>query len=497
MKNKVSLLNMISGLILQICTMISGFILPRIILLNFGSDVNGLVSSLSQFLSYINLLEGGITSVILANLYKPLAEGNQEKINSIVTVAKKFFDQIGIIFIVYSIIVACIYPVVFNVKFDYFYVWSLTIILSISLSVQCLFSLTLRTLLNADKKVYIVSFSQTVIVILNIFFVYISTLLYPSIHLVKFLGGMLYIIQPWLYGRYVKKHYEIDWNARPDKNLIKDRWNGFAINFAAFIHNSTDITILTIFTNLQTVSIYSVYNMITYALRQLISGMTSGINSTIGHAYVQGNNKELNEKLDLYEYIVFLLVSFLFTATALLLMPFVMIYTDRVNDANYYQPLFGILLVISEASYLIKFPHLNLAYAANKFKEITTPACIEAIVNIVISLILVKQYGIKGVAVGTIVAMLYRMVFHVYYTSKIIPNRPQYIFYRKLLIFLSTSVAIYFACTWIIPINNYTVLNWVLHAIAYCTFLGIAFLLVSKIFFDNELRYFIRYLKRR
>ena len=68
----VALLNTIANIILQIVTIISGFILPKIILSCFGSEVNGLVSSISQFLSYINLLEGGVMGVIMANLYKQL-----------------------------------------------------------------------------------------------------------------------------------------------------------------------------------------------------------------------------------------------------------------------------------------------------------------------------------------------------------------------------------------------------------------------------------------
>ena len=72
MKNNITLKNIVSNIILQVVTIISGFIIPRIILINLGSDVNGLVASLNQFLNYITLLEGGVSSVILANLYKPL-----------------------------------------------------------------------------------------------------------------------------------------------------------------------------------------------------------------------------------------------------------------------------------------------------------------------------------------------------------------------------------------------------------------------------------------
>ena len=68
LKGKVTLLNIISTFVLQATTMLAGFIVPKLILDVFGSDVNGLVSSITQFLSYIALVEGGITGVIMAKL---------------------------------------------------------------------------------------------------------------------------------------------------------------------------------------------------------------------------------------------------------------------------------------------------------------------------------------------------------------------------------------------------------------------------------------------
>ena len=389
MKNKVTLVNMISSLALQICTIISGFIIPKIILSYFGSDTNGLISSLNQFLSYISLLEGGVTGVVAANLYKPLVNGDNQKLSAVVVTSKKFFNKVGAIFIAYTFCLAIVYPLVF--KMDFWYVFFLTVILSMNLLVQYMFSITLRTLLNADKKLHIVSFTQIISTILNTILAYVSVKIYPSIHLLKLISGLLFFAQPVIYGRYVRKYYSIDWSAEADNQLLKERWNGFAINLAAFIHNSTDISILTFFTNLATVSIYNIYSLVAVGLKSLVQALTSGISATIGHAYAREDWDELNQKMDLYEYIVFLLVSFLFTVGALLITPFVMLYTSGIYDADYNQPLFGILLLISEALYIVKYPHLNLSYDANKFKEITKPAFVEALINIVVSVALVGK----------------------------------------------------------------------------------------------------------
>lgn len=495
-KGKVTLLNTISTLFLQLTLITSNFIIPRLILSAFGSDVNGLVSSLNQFLSYISLVEGGITGVITATLYSPLAKKDNKKLSGIISSARKFYQRIGLIFIAYAIILAIVYPLIFNTGFSFAYVSSLTLVLSVHLIVQYMFSLTYKSLLNADKKIYIVSFTQAALRIAEVVVAIIAIKIYPNIHVLKLLTGLLFIVQPIIYAQSIKKHYSLDKTAQPDNELIENRWDGFAINVAAFIHNGADVAVLTIFTNLATVSVYSVYALITSGVKNIINSLVSSLNPTLGHAYAKKDFKDLNQKLNLYEYITFMLVFFAFGVSALLITPFVQLYTQGVTDANYYQPLFGVLIVISEALYLLKFPHLNLAYSANKFKEISKPAFIEAGLNIIISIILVQFFGLIGVAIGTIIAMLYRLIFHVYYTTKIIPNRPQKIFYRKFFIFLVASTIGLGLCL-LIPAAEATIASWILHAIAYTVILGITLIVTSLIFFRPELRFLKTYLKRR
>lgn len=496
MKNKVTLLNMISSIMMQFLYMISGFILPKIILCYFGSEVNGLVSSLTQFLSYIGLIEGGITGVIIANLYKPIVEHDNNKISSILVTANKFYRKIGLLFIFYAIVLSIIYPLYFKLEFGFCYVCILTLILAISQIIQYMFSLTMKNLLNADKKGYIVNIIQVFIIILNLVFTLVSVRIYPNIHLLKLISGILFLVQPIAFGNYVKKNYRIDWQARVDNSLIKSRWNGFAINVAAFIHSCTDIVVLTFFTNLKMVSVYSVYSLVSNGIKSLVNACLSGIAHTVGQAYARKNWKELHQKLDIYEYIVFMLVFFFFSVAILLITPFVALYTKGIVDADYNQPIFGFLLLLSEAFYLIKMPHLNLAYSANKFKEITMPAYMEAILNIVISVALVRKLGLIGLSIGTICGMVYRMVFHVYYTSKIVPERPQNIFYKKLCIFTIATFLGVIICLICFPIDKITLLNWIVHAILYSSIIGSILFWMSMLFFGNELKYFVSYMKK-
>lgn len=491
--SRVTLLNIVLNIFLQIVVLATGFITSKIILSFFGSEVNGLVSSLTQFLNFIVLFEGGITGVISAQLYKPVVEHDMDKISSIIATSKKFYTKIGIIYIVYTILLAIIYPLVVKSSFSFGTVFGLTLILSINLIVQYMFSASLRILLNVDKKIFVIASTQIAMYILGLFFGIVSIYIYPNVLIFKFITSIFFFLQPIMFSRYINKHYKLNKNAKADNNLIAKRWDGFAVNLAAFIHFCTDVAVLTLFTDLVTVSIYSVYALVLQGIRHIINAITGAISPNIGRAYAEGNNEKINFTLDINEYIVIFLCFFFFSICGLLITPFVMIYTRSINDANYYQPLFGVLLVISEFFYVIKSPHLGLAYDADKFKELKIPSYIETVINITISVILVQYLGLIGVAIGTIFAMLFRLIFHIFFTQKLVPNRKPSIFFKKFFIFaIFTAIGIAIS-VFLVPQDIKNILQWASHGFIYSIIFGILYFILTVIFFRKELNFFKEY----
>lgn len=495
-KSNITIINVASTILLQLVTMLSGFIIPKLIIINFGSEVNGLVSTLNQFLSYITLLEGGITAVILSNLYKPLINNDTHKISSIIKTSDYFYKKIGLIYIIYTFFLAIFFSYFYNLsKFSPEYVFSLTLILSVSLLIQYMLSLSFRNLLNADKKVYIVSLTQTFILLLNIILGYISIKICPSIHFFKIMTGVTFIIQPLVFGIYIKKNYRILKDIPLDSSLIKDRWSGFFNNFAYFIHSSTDITILSLLTNLSTVSIYSIYSLVTTGLKSLINAVSNGIYPAIGHIYAKHDEEKLLIKFNIYENIMTILTFLLFAVSCLLITPFVQIYTKNISDANYYQPVFGILLIISVMLDILKTPHLNMAYTARKFKEMMIPSAIEAIINITTSLLFVFKYGLLGVAIGTIVAMLFRLCYQIYLTKKII-GKSQIKYYYKLLVLTFFSIIFIIIINIVFPFNKYTIFNFVVYGFIYFIIFSCLYLFIYYIFFAEDFKQIYNYVKQ-
>ena len=297
-KKRIALLNTVSSSLLQVVTIISGFVIPKIILNTFGSETNGLVSSLNQFLNYVAILEGGLNGVIMANLYRPIVRKDTEKISAIINTSKKFFRKIALVLIVYSLIIAFTYPLFTNSSFSYGFISSLTLILTLKLFTQYCFSFTYKNLLNAGKYGYILNFTQIVIIILDIISAYVVATFFPSIHVLKIISAVIFLLQPIIFTKAGNKIFRLNKDSKEDQALIKNRWDGLSINIAAFIHNNTDITILTMFKDLQTVSVYGIYNLVVAGLRGAIQSVTSGIAPSVGTLYASGDRKMLNKRFD-------------------------------------------------------------------------------------------------------------------------------------------------------------------------------------------------------
>ena len=147
--------NIRSAILLEVVTVISGLVMPRMIMFTFGSQVNGLVNSITQFLSMISFLEFGVGAVVQSALYKPLAQNDNIEISKIVCAANKYFGNIGKIFLIYITVLIFLYPVISDRSFSWQYSALLIIVMSISICAQYFLGIGDRLLLTANQQGYI------------------------------------------------------------------------------------------------------------------------------------------------------------------------------------------------------------------------------------------------------------------------------------------------------------------------------------------------------
>ena len=496
MRSKKALYNIISNLFLQIIIIIYGFIVPKIIIQNFGSNVNGLISSITQFLGYITLLESGFGPVVRAALYKPLAQKNKKELSNILKTSERFFRKIAYIFIIYIMILCILYPLIVSNDFNYLYTISLIIIISISTFAEYFFGMTYRMFLQANQQNYIISIIQIMAYILNIVIIIAIVKIGANIHVIKLATALIFIFRPLLQNIYVHKKYKIDLQKADSNYNIKQKWEALSQHIAAVVNGNTDIAILTIFTNLKYVSIYSVYYLVIKGINSIMQAFNNGIDASFGDMIAKKEYDNLNRKFKIYEISCFTISTIVYSCAIVLITPFIFVYTKGINDANYIQFWFGFLLVISQYIWAIRLPYSSLIMASGHFKETRNGAWIEAFSNIIISIILVWKYGIIGVTIGTIISMLIRTIEFIYHSNRFILNRKISESIKKILLLIVQTLLIVIICHKVPYLDNLSYFQWFINALITGTIAAILVLFINFIFYREDIKNLINILKK-
>ena len=487
MRGKRLLYNTISSLVFQVTTIICGFILPRLVLNSFGSEVNGLVNSITQFLGVISFLELGVGVVLESALYEPLAKRNIEEINKVISSGEKFFKQLAKILAIYMIGLIFVYPYIVNSKFSWLYTVSLILAIGFNAFSQYYFGVVDRILLTADQHGYIQYMAQTITLIANTVACCVLMKLGATIHIVKFTTSAIYLLRPIFLRAYVKKHYSIDRKVTYTDEPLKQKWNGMAQHIAAVVLDGTDTLVLTAFSSLSDVSIYSVYNLVTRGIMQLFTGILGGFQALLGDMLAKKENEKLKETFETFEWITHTGVTFIFGCTATLIIPFVKVYTKGVLDANYIQPIFAAIMVLATAVRCIRIPYNVMVLAAGHYKQTQVYYIITAVINFSISIITVKQYGLIGVAIGTLAAMIFHTVWTVIYTTRHLLQLSAKSFIKLIVIDIIT-ITIGIEISKFIVLTSDTYSAWIFLAIKESAVWFVVFLIVNAISYQKNLK---------
>ena len=489
MRSKKAIKNIIFTLILQITTIICGFIVPKLIISTYSSKVNGLISSITQFLAYITLIEAGFGPVIKSVLYKPLADNDKEQQEKILKASEIIFRKISYIFVIYIFILCIILPIILNNNFDKIFTLSLIVIISISTLFEYYFGITYKLYLQAKQNNYIISVIQIGTLILNTIMVIVLIKINTSVQIVKLVSSLIFTLRPIILNIYVKKKYNINLKNAKSDYKIKQKYDALAQHISYVIHTNTDILILTLFCDIKEVSVYSIYCLIIRSIKNIVcNSFIDGIDSAFGDMIAKEETEKLPNSFKIYEGIYISISTILFICTLILIVPFVKKYTKGIIDANYIRPIFAYIMVIAEFIFVIRQLYYSLVKVSGQFKETKKGAIIEAISNILISIILVFKFGIIGVAIGTLISIIIRTIDIVIYTSKNILNRSIYHFIKRFILIIIESSIIIFILNIIPKINVINYITWLEYAVIVFIITSMIVIIFNSIAYKENLK---------
>lgn len=410
MRTKRALLNMITSAGGQVLTAILAFLSRLIFIRCLSVDFLGVNGLFTELLALFSLAELGIGNAMVYGLYKPIADGDEKKITQYMNLYRYLYRLVAIAVTVIGLACLPFLPLIvrdlhgislWRLRFYY----GLYLLNTISSYCMCY----KQSLIMAHQKQYINNIYRYVMHIVQTLGQIIVLLLFRNYTLYLMIQIGSQILLNALLSRKADEMYPYIGNTKEelpkeDKQAIFKSIRAMMVHkLSSVLVNNTDNIILSTICGIVSVGLYSNYQLLFSNIRTLLGHFYTSLTASIGNLIAEGDSKKILEMFTILQFMLFLLFGYFAGGIFLLSGQFVSIFfgKDFVFSAD-------IVAVLCFNFYFSGRRQIILLYrdALGLFEKDQVKAIVEVIINIVVSIILAKRFGIVGIFIGTLISTI-------------------------------------------------------------------------------------------
>ena len=452
-RTKNSARNATVAIISKIVHLLLTFICRTVFIQTLGSEYlgfNGIFTNILQVLSFANL---GIGVAIIYRMYKPVAEGDQERIKTLVHFYKITYSIIGtVIFIAGLALMPFLHFIIKDAPHVNENIYIIYVLFLVNSSISYFFAHK-QSIISGHQNDYVLSlillfaiFIQDVLQIIFLFATH-NYIIYLVIQIASTL------LQNVLSARKADKMYPYIKEKNYQK-ISKKELRSFMLDVGSLVfyqagsvlNSGTDNIIISAFVGVTTVGILSNYSLLIEGIRDLINYMFSSITSSIGNLNtIKDKNKKENVFYQMM-YILFIVYGFAAIMTTLLINKFILIWLGE----DYIMSM-SISIALGFDIYVLGMRYINYTYrnTLGLFKKGAFMPFVVAVANVVLSIVLVQHVGVLGVLIATPLTRLVLTAYEPYFIHKTAFGTSPLRYYKKypyyLFITLLAGAISYFA----------------------------------------------------
>lgn len=415
---KKTLKNFFFSIIGQVATIALGVALPRLYIVSYGSEVNGMLASIQQFLVYLGLFEAGIGAATLQALYKPVAQGNHEDINGVIKATSVFYKKTAVCYGMGLLLIGFLYPLTLKTTLPYLFMVACVLLSGIGNFVLYLVHAKYKLLLQADGRFYVsVNLSTITTVLINIFKI-ILIMSGKGVLSVLAVSAVVEMIPAVFLMIYVRRCYPfLDLSVKPQFEKISQSKYMIVHQIAHIVFQHTDLLFISMICGLKAASVYAIYRMIISHIEAVLAIPMNSVGFILGQTY-QTDKQKYTKMIDLFERWYAAALFSVYSVTLQLFVPFITIYTKGVTDAQYADGVLAVLFVLTAILVACRVPMVNTINYAGHFRQTLPQTIFETAINLVVTIPCTFVLGICGALIGTIAALLYRTNDIIIYANK-------------------------------------------------------------------------------
>ncbi len=411
--------NILFGYVGQIVTMVMAFVLRTFCMRYIIEQILGVDGTFVEILSFLNMAELGIGTALNFSLYKPVAEGDTEKIKSYMQMYRRAYYYIaGVVGIVGLILAPFLKYLVKNpgvpekdlVLFYLIFLFN---------TVSSYFVAYKYSLVNAEQKNYIQTNIIAITKIVTSVFQIIVVALTKNYYFYLITDAVIQLIQKIFVSRYLDNMYpylkekNIEKLAKEDEEIVWTKTKALVFHKVGDVFRlQTDTLIISSLSEVGAalVAVVRNYNMIIVAVSSFVNIIFNSVISSFGNLIATEDRDKQYSMFKVYRFFATWVYGFSCVGFMLLLTPLVEMWTkiskgDKWTDF-WILPALAVFLILTD--YYFKGERIvlsNYKVAAGVFEQDKYLALIQGIVNLILSIWLVQtRLGIAGIYVGTVVS---------------------------------------------------------------------------------------------
>lgn len=412
-----SVLNIFSSVIFQVLSIIFNFILRTLFIKELGINILGINGLFSNILSVLSLAELGINMAMTYSLYKPLNEKNSEKISALLNYYKKIYIIISFVILILGLTVIPFMKYIVNVDINNKEVIEYYLLFLLN-SVISYFAIYRVSVVIADQKEYKLKKIDMLFLIIKFIFQFIILKYFHNYYLYLISQILVTVLINCSKTMVSRNLYKINKKDKLDKKekkkILTNVKSLFVYQIGNVILNNTDNILISIITGTLMVGYYSNYTLITTAIAGITSLFFTSMQSSIGNFNIKSSEKE---KYNIYKALnvgADYIYGFCTIALLCLLNPFIKLWLGEKFILG-----FSTVTIICVNFYVtgLLFPNWCYRFTTNLFEKAKYTMIIASILNIFLSIILGKIWGINGILIATAIS---RILTSFWYEPKVL-----------------------------------------------------------------------------
>lgn len=374
----------------------------KILVTNYGSEVNAIFQTANQIFGYFVLIESGMSMAYQFKLYEPINNKSIERIAALFLGLKKSMKKVAIKMMLVLVFIAVVYPFIMDrVSISTMEARIMLFLLGLRVIIPYFVSMASKALLNVYDYRYLIDILDSLAYLAITLSELLALKLQLSIYVILLIGcvgnmimGIIYAFLLWrLCGEIKGKTVKTD--LEPEE-MTKDI---FFLKITGLLNTHIDTIILSI-VDIMLVTPYQAYYTIVSYVSSVVNRIDENYRTKIG-LKIQRKDSELYEYFQLF--LSYHMAAAIFSVS---------MFALNINNLIYLW--LGEKFVLSNfcvammSAYLIHLMTRDILYlvrdGAGLYKESKWLSLHEGITNLLLSLILVHHCGIEGILFATVFA---------------------------------------------------------------------------------------------